>query len=129
MHSKSKLENRLRAVYNSLMDCITFRKDIDDYLSNNLDDAELNDFLHHLESCKDCAEELEINFIVREGVKIFEQNNVSYNISRAFKDNISYNQSHIKFVKLYKRLAYCISSVALWALLASVFVFFRVISF
>ena len=69
------------------MDCITFNKDIVAYLDGELDDTELNDFLMHLETCKSCAEELEINYIVREGVKILDRKNSSYDLLSAFKNN------------------------------------------
>ncbi len=111
------------------MDCITFIKDIDDYLDGRMEDEELNDFLNHLETCKSCAEELEINFIVREGVRILDRKNVSYDLSSAFGKNLRENSDHIRFRKIYMRLAYCMTSIAFWALLASVFVYFREMSF
>ena len=68
----------MHAVYNIAMDCITFNKDIIAYLDGELGDEELNDFLHHLKTCEACAEELEINYIVREGVKLLNRKNSSY---------------------------------------------------
>ncbi len=108
------------------MDCITFNKDIVAYLDGELEDAELNDFLKHLEECRSCAEELEINYIVREGVKILDRKNSSYDLSTAFKTNKLKNERYIKFKKLMIRAAYVIQTMAFWAVSAAAFVFFRI---
>ena len=50
------------------MDCLTFRKNINAYIGKSLPDDELNAFLQHLSSCEKCREELEINYIVSEGI-------------------------------------------------------------
>lgn len=116
----------MHAVYNIAMDCITFNKDIIAYLDGELSDEELNDFLHHLEGCRSCAEELEINYIVREGVKLLDRKNSSYDLSSAFRQNTKENTNYIKNKKILIRAAYAVGTVAFWALLASVFIFFRI---
>ena len=123
------LEFRFRKWYDVAMDCLTFRKNINAYFAKTLSDDELNEFLHHLSECETCREELEINFIVREGVRILDRKNVSYDLSSAFGKNLRENSDHIRFRKIYMRLAYCMTSIAFWALLASVFVYFREMSF
>ena len=108
------------------MDCITFNKDIIAYLNGELEDAELNDFLHHLEKCKSCAEELEINYIVKEGVEILDRKNSSYNLSLAFKTNTEKSCEYIKHKKHMIRLSYVVQTITFWAVLASAFVFLRI---
>ena len=108
------------------MDCITFNKDIVAYLDGELDDTELNDFLMHLETCKSCAEELEINYIVREGVKILDRKNLSYDLLSAFKNNKLKNVSYIKFKKIMIRSVYVVQTAVFWTVLASIIVFLRI---
>lgn len=116
----------MHAVYNIAMDCITFNKDIIAYLDGELGDEELNDFLHHLKTCEACAEELEINYIVREGVKLLDRKNSSYDLSSAFRQNTREDTVYIKRKKILIRAAYAVGTVAFWALLASMCIFFRI---
>lgn len=50
------------------LDCKQFSGEIQDFLDENLDDAQMGTFLEHLDSCEDCREELTIQYLIREGL-------------------------------------------------------------
>lgn len=44
------------------MDCKTFQKRISDFVMEKMNTDELADFLHHVENCKECREELWVSY-------------------------------------------------------------------
>ena len=46
------------------MDCKTAQSLVIPYINDQLSDEETEDFLEHIENCKECYEELEIHFTV-----------------------------------------------------------------
>ncbi len=57
------------------MDCKDVIKRIPDFLNHELNNRELKDFLNHTEGCKECREELSIQFLVLEGMARLEEGN------------------------------------------------------
>lgn len=62
------------------MDCQQIERLIVPYIENELADEQLEQFLEHVETCKDCQEELEINFMVALGLKQLDDFTENYNI-------------------------------------------------
>lgn len=108
------------------MDCITFNKDISGYLNGELDDGELNEFLCHLRECKACANDLEINFIVSEGLKILDRENPNYDLLEMYRDNIRRNNERVMARKLIMRFSYVVLTLSFWSVIASAIVFVAV---
>lgn len=108
------------------MDCITFQKDIKRYLNGELNDQELSDFLQHFSSCSLCAEELEINYIAEEGVKILDTEGTDYDLSSAFKKDILCNFSRLKLRKNLIRASFIADTLLIWAVAVAIFVYMRV---
>ncbi len=111
------------------MDCMTFRKLINSYLQDELDDATLNDFIRHMETCEACREELEINFIVERGVQILDQEKGDYNILQAFQKTVSERKTYILNRKNFLRFRYCLETCVFWAVVFSLFIFLRMVFF
>ena len=107
------------------MDCITFNKDIDAYLSDRLDDEELNDFLNHLRDCKSCAEELEVNYIVHEGIVRLEDGKAGLNLVSAFRHDLGNSRDYMSMRKKLAVLSDIIRTLTFWVLAGTVFVFLR----
>lgn len=55
------------------MKCKEFEEMIPNFVANNLDYAVTNQFLEHWNSCKLCKEELNIQFLVNEGLVRLEE--------------------------------------------------------
>ncbi len=54
------------------MDCKEANKKMSDFLNDELSGRELKNFLGHISCCKDCKEELSIQFLVQEGMARLE---------------------------------------------------------
>lgn len=104
---------------------MTFRKMIGSYLKDELKDEELNEFLLHLNSCKACQEELEINFIVDRGVQILDDEKGDYNILAAFRNMITGKKAYLTKKKDLLRFLYCLDACVFWAVLFSLILFLR----
>lgn len=109
------------------MNCITFKKEIRDYFDDALENEELDDFLQHFKTCPSCAEELEINFIAEEGLKILDTESSNFDLSGAFETNTHKNFLKLKFRKNMIRLSYIADSVLIWVMFAVIFAFFKTI--
>ena len=51
------------------MDCKSFERLIPDFIAQKMDYPTLKSFLGHMGQCADCREELEIQFLVSEGIR------------------------------------------------------------
>ena len=51
------------------MYCAKFQKQISSFINNNLDINEMDMFINHARKCRDCYEELEINYMVNIGLE------------------------------------------------------------
>ncbi|MBO5114050.1 MAG: zf-HC2 domain-containing protein [Lachnospiraceae bacterium] len=58
------------------MDCKEIEKMIPAFLEDGLDTEDLHDFIAHIEKCRECKEELSIQFLVSEGMIRLETGNV-----------------------------------------------------
>ncbi|MBQ2040925.1 MAG: zf-HC2 domain-containing protein [Lachnospiraceae bacterium] len=109
------------------MDCIEFNGKINAYLKDELTDEELNEFLLHLRSCPKCNEELEINYIVSEGIERLDRKKADYNLSAAYEKAKDDSRRYIAGRKSMIRLSYVVGTVMFWMLGITVFVFFRIL--
>ncbi len=108
------------------MDCIEFNGKINAYLKDELTDEELNEFLLHLRSCPKCNEELEINYIVNEGVERLDRNKADYNLSAAYEKAKEDSRRYIAGRKGMIRFSYIVGTVMFWMMLVTTFVFLRI---
>lgn len=55
------------------MDCKEANKRMTDFLNHDLNSRELKGFMEHISDCKDCKEELSIQFLIQEGMIRLEE--------------------------------------------------------
>lgn len=108
------------------MDCITFNKDIDAFINGRLNDEELNSFLNHLHTCPSCAEELEINYIVQEGMIRMNDKTACLNLASAYRHELKNNQEYIASRKRMIILADVFRTLIFWTVIAVIVVYARV---
>lgn len=58
------------------MTCKEAEKMIPSFLADELDTDDLREFMEHMDKCKECKEELSIQFLVLEGMSRLETGNV-----------------------------------------------------
>ncbi len=76
------------------MNCRECQTRVSDYLNDKLEKRELESFINHVNSCKDCYEELEIMFTLTVGLMQLEEDEEehisSYNFKVALKDKLTH---------------------------------------
>lgn len=55
------------------MNCLEAQSKIISYIDDDLEDQELKSFILHMQSCKDCMEELELHYILIVGTKQMDE--------------------------------------------------------
>lgn len=71
------------------MDCKEVNKMIPDFLNNELNNRELKGFMEHISGCKECKEELSIQFLIQEGMASLENGNtfdLQHELDRLLED-------------------------------------------
>ena len=78
------------------MDCKGASSRIPLYMDGKLDAEELETFIKHINSCPDCAEELEIHYIMLEGVRRLEKGeHIGVDYQAELKNQLKRQLSHI----------------------------------
>jgi hypothetical protein len=54
------------------MDCKETQRNIPSFLKDELDEKSARDFVKHVHSCKECFEELDIEYLLYEGLNMLE---------------------------------------------------------
>lgn len=79
------------------MKCADALSKIDDYIANRLSSRELEEFLEHVKSCRECYDELEIHYIISVGTKYLEEEDPkSYNIPCMLKEDLLEKEKMLK---------------------------------
>ncbi len=115
---------RVRSRRNAPMDCKEFLRLIPNWLDGRLDGKRGVKFLEHMATCKDCNEELHIQYLVREGTARLE-NGDNFDLDRELSDKVALykkklHRKHIENVIIYWMEA--IAAVAIVFILVLVFV-------
>lgn len=71
------------------MTCAEAEKLIVPYMEDKLSVTELEDFIEHIETCKNCREELEIHYMVDVGLKKLDQADGNFDIVGALKRKLA----------------------------------------
>ena len=109
------------------MDCLECKKNIIPYLRYELDDEALNDFMNHIDECESCREDLEIYYLVTEGVGVLDNRDTDYNLSKAFSRRLSDTKSYIKRLCIRRTLSYAADTVSFWALFVISIMYIRML--
>ena len=95
------------------MDCKTAQSLVIPYINDQLSDEETEDFLEHIENCKECYEELEIHFTVHYALqKLDEDDKISFNIPKILKENLRDTKNRIHRRKIFHGVTACVVVLA-----------------
>lgn len=87
------------------MNCKETEKMIPLFLSEKLNNRELNQFLSHVENCSECMEELTIQYLVMTGMSLIEDGK-SFDLRKALNELISGARTKVKKWKICLLLSY-----------------------
>lgn len=101
------------------MDCKEFEKWIPVFLSRKMDFLTMEKFARHMEECPGCSEELEIQFLVVEGMVRLEEGD-AFDLQRELKSQLGDARRKVKFHRAFLRLGVVLEILAVLAILAAV---------
>ncbi len=87
------------------MNCKEAEKMIPLFLEDNLDTEDLREFLEHIEKCRECKEELSIQFLVSEGLLRLETGNV-FDLQNELKLQMDDAENTLRFRESMQWLLY-----------------------
>lgn len=83
------------------MNCLQAQSQITTFIDNRLEDGELMDFIHHINHCENCKEELEVYYTLIVGMKQLDNNEkLSNNFAKELEEKID---NHLQRIKNKKR--------------------------
>ena len=107
-----------------MLKCNEVQKYIKSYVEGTTDICETTTLIEHIEKCEDCYEELEIYYILINGLKkIDNDEDGAFNIKKELNERIKNSKKKIRLYKSFKeysRLIYSIANISMIALMAYV---------
>lgn len=104
------------------MNCIDVQRLIMPFINDELNTKQLEEFIHHVHSCPNCMEELEVHYVLLAGMKqLDEDRELSANFNQDLKDLLERSEDriiHEKFLHIRKRIVLIIL-IALVAIISS----------
>ena len=98
------------------MDCKEVQKNITAFLDEELDGKSAEHFLNHVEQCRECREELSIQYLVREGMVRLEEGG-SFDLGKDLKTLISDSYKKIRTQRIANTCIYIMEFIAFLAVI------------
>jgi hypothetical protein len=104
------------------MNCIDAQRLIMPFINDELDIKQLEDFIHHVRSCSNCMEELEVYYVLLAGMKqLDEDKELSTNFHQDLIELLKISEErivHYKLLHIRKRII-LVMLISLFAVLSS----------
>ena len=105
------------------MDCKELQAKFIPFVDDKLSISDLDAFLHHMDTCEECKEELSIQILVTEGVARLEEGN-AFDLQNEIEKRLEEAKSRQRMHEFLLRLILIMLGVAVFALLIFCFVYF-----
>lgn len=90
------------------MVCREWQRKIPDFLDDRMPVEELMDFISHVQSCRDCYEELEIMFILSVGIKELDkdtdESGISYNFKKMLEEKLKKARAQYERFRSFQKM-------------------------
>lgn len=106
------------------MDCQEFDKNIKSFVVGELDYRQLDDFIDHYNSCEECHEELEINYLL--SYMLEEEEQTTFNL-RSELDKLIENE-FLKKKNLHKKIVMKVMFFSLTEIITIIYATYFVLS-
>ena len=101
------------------MNCKEFEKWIPQFLSRKMDFLTMERFAKHMEECPGCSEELEIQFLVVEGMLRLEEGD-AFDLQGELENQLGEARRKVKIHRAFLRLGVVLEILVLFVILAAV---------
>lgn len=101
------------------MTCKEIEKQIPSFLNDSLDGDDLAEFVNHIKQCRDCEEELTIQYLSIEGLARLEEG-ASFSLDDELKSKISRADRRVKICRRIEKICRNIEAAAIVILGAAI---------
>ena len=109
------------------MDCKTCVRRITPYIQHELSDEETEDFLVHIHSCASCREELEINYMILEGLRVLDSDEENFDVQGAMDRDIRDSYQRLGAARIMKIAMYAVDTLVAMSVGGMLLVAFRIL--
>ncbi len=99
------------------MTCLEARKYMGPFIKKELSEEDLREFLLHIQSCRECREELEVTHMVYTGVEKLDSMEDDLNLEREYRRDIEAARFLVFRGFMRKLLRYALDTLAFYAVL------------
>ena len=96
------------------------------YINGELTDAELAEFLKHIDTCEDCREELEIHYMVDVGLKKLDEADGTYDIVGDLKRKVAESYRTLRHISIFQITTYAVTTLGGMALVVMILLQLRI---
>ena len=100
------------------MDCKEFEKLIPVFLEKKMDFLTMEKFSKHMEECPGCSEELEIQFLVAEGMLRLEEGD-AFDLQNELEERLTDAERKVKFHNAFLKVGLFLEAVSVAALVVA----------
>lgn len=108
------------------MTCQEAERMVTPYINDQLSIDEVDAFLHHLEVCENCQEELEIYFMVDVGLKQLDKDSGAFDIVGALQERIEDSYARVRHMWAFRILGYAVNTLRVMAVAVTVLLQLRI---
>lgn len=109
------------------MDCKTTVRMITPYIQDELSDEETEEFLDHIQHCASCRNELEMNYIITEGIRLLDSGSDNFDVKGAMERAIRRSYKKLREIRLLKIALYSMNTLVALSLLVSLLLEIRIL--
>lgn len=108
------------------MTCMEAEKMVIPYINNELTPAETEEFLEHIDTCKNCWEELEIHYMVDVGLKKLDEADGTYDIMGDLRRKLEASTKLLKKFLMLQITGYAVKTLMTMALIVMLLMQIRI---
>jgi len=108
------------------MDCKKAVRMITPYIQNELSDEDTEAFLNHIRCCKKCRSELEMNYILVEGIRLLDSGSEDFNLKGAMDRAIRNSYRRLRKIRFLKIARYSMNTLIALSLLVTALLELRI---
>lgn len=108
------------------MTCQEAERMVTPYINDQLTGDETEAFLEHIETCKNCQEELEIYFMVDVGLKQLDKGYGTFDIAGALERKIEDSYAKVHRMWAFRTLRYAVNTLTVMAVTVIVLLQLRI---
>lgn len=87
------------------------------FIQNRLPVWNMEEFLDHIRECKDCREELELDYSLNLVLYANEDESTNFNVEDALDDILLEAEQKVFYWKIWEKVKYILTTIAFWCVL------------